>query len=178
MIKRKPAGAGPSGDAPSRRSSGGGSDHPAHLATVRELARIAAEFELAEIEVEPEGRIRVPPRRTAVRSGMRRSLEPPCGPATARWRPPPPAPSAANEAGALHHLAVRRARSTARPRPRRRSFVEVGTDVRKGQVVCIVEAMKLMNEIEAEADGKVAEILVENGEHVEYGQPLFRLAKV
>jgi biotin carboxyl carrier protein len=44
-------------------------------------------------------------------------------------------------------------------------------------VVCIVEAMKLMNEIEAEADGKVAEILARNGEHVEYGQPLIRLAK-
>ena len=53
--------------------------------------------------------------------------------------------------------------------------VEVGQTVRKGQVVCIVEAMKLMNEIEAEADGKIAEVLVKNGEHVEYGQQLFRL---
>ena len=50
--------------------------------------------------------------------------------------------------------------------------------MRKGQVVCIVEAMKLMNEIESEVDGKVSEILVKNGEHVEYGQPLFRLARV
>jgi len=49
--------------------------------------------------------------------------------------------------------------------------------VRKGQVVCIVEAMKLMNEIEAEADGKLVEILARNGEHVEYGQHLFRLSK-
>ena len=56
-------------------------------------------------------------------------------------------------------------------------FAEVGDTVRKGQVVCIVEAMKLMNEIEAEADGKVAEILARNGEHVEYGQSLIRLAK-
>ena len=44
-------------------------------------------------------------------------------------------------------------------------------------MVCIVEAMKLMNEIEAEFDGKIDEILVQNGEHVEYGQHLFRLAK-
>jgi acetyl-CoA carboxylase biotin carboxyl carrier protein len=51
----------------------------------------------------------------------------------------------------------------------------VGQAVRKGQVVCIVEAMKLMNEIEAETDGKVAEVLVKNGEHVEYGQALIRL---
>jgi acetyl-CoA carboxylase biotin carboxyl carrier protein len=53
----------------------------------------------------------------------------------------------------------------------------VGQIVRKGQVVCIVEAMKLMNEIESEVDGKVVEVLVGNGEHVEYGQALFRLAK-
>ena len=69
----------------------------------------------------------------------------------------------------VHQLAVRRARSTARRRPEAPSFVEVGQPVRKGQVVCIVEAMKLMNEIEAESDGKIVEILVENGEHVEYG---------
>ena len=55
--------------------------------------------------------------------------------------------------------------------------VKVGDTVRKGQVVCIVEAMKLMNEIEAEAEGKVVEILARNGEHVEYGQSLLRLAK-
>lgn len=54
-------------------------------------------------------------------------------------------------------------------------FVAVGDYVKKGQVVAIVEAMKLMNEIESEFDGKVEEILVENGEAVEYGQPLFRI---
>ena len=57
------------------------------------------------------------------------------------------------------------------------AFVDVGQAVRKGQVVCIVEAMKLMNEIEAESEGKIEEILVENGAHVEYGQHLFRLSK-
>ena len=49
--------------------------------------------------------------------------------------------------------------------------------MRKGQVVCIVEAMKLMNEIEAESEGRVEEILVKNGEHVEYGQHLIRVSK-
>ena len=62
------------------------------------------------------------------------------------------------------------------PSPEAPAFVDVGSIVRKGQVVCIVEAMKLMNEIEAESDGKIAEILVKNGEHVEYGQKLFRVA--
>ena len=61
------------------------------------------------------------------------------------------------------------------PSPDAAPFAELGQRVKKGQVVCIVEAMKLMNEIEAEADGKVAEILAKNGEHVEYGQGLIRL---
>lgn len=54
-------------------------------------------------------------------------------------------------------------------------FVSVGDSVKKGQTVAIVEAMKLMNDIESEFDGTVAEVLVENGETVEYGQPLFRI---
>ena len=57
-----------------------------------------------------------------------------------------------------------------------RPFVSVGDSVKKGQTVAIVEAMKLMNEIESEFDGTVAEVLVKNGEAVEYGQPLFRIA--
>lgn len=55
-------------------------------------------------------------------------------------------------------------------------YVAVGTQVKKGQVVAIVEAMKLMNEIESDYEGKVVEVLVENGETVEYGQPLFRIS--
>ena len=54
-------------------------------------------------------------------------------------------------------------------------FVEVGSMVKKGQVLCIIEAMKLMNEIEAEVAGKVTEILAENGATVEFGQALFRI---
>ena len=54
-------------------------------------------------------------------------------------------------------------------------FVSVGDQVKKGQTLAIVEAMKLMNEIESDFDGKVAEIYVENGQAVEYGQPLFRI---
>lgn len=55
------------------------------------------------------------------------------------------------------------------------NFVEVGDKVKKGQVLAIIEAMKLMNEIESEFDGEIAEVLVGNGEAVEYGQPLFRI---
>ena len=59
--------------------------------------------------------------------------------------------------------------------PENPNYVELGAAVKKGQVLCIVEAMKLMNEIEAEFDGKVAEILAENSQPVEYGQALFRI---
>ncbi|RKH44154.1 acetyl-CoA carboxylase biotin carboxyl carrier protein [Corallococcus sp. AB049A] len=61
------------------------------------------------------------------------------------------------------------------PAPDQPPFVDVGTVVRKGQVLCIVEAMKLMNEIESEVSGRIAEVLVENGRPVEFGQALFRI---
>ncbi len=61
------------------------------------------------------------------------------------------------------------------PSPESPPFVDVGTKVKKGQTLCIVEAMKLMNEIEAEVDGTVAEIFVQNATPVEYGEPLFRV---
>jgi len=61
------------------------------------------------------------------------------------------------------------------PSPESPPYVDVGQMVQKGQTLCIVEAMKLMNEIEAEVSGRIAEIFVENGEPVEFGQPLFRI---
>ncbi|WP_349263968.1 acetyl-CoA carboxylase biotin carboxyl carrier protein [Longimicrobium sp.] len=61
------------------------------------------------------------------------------------------------------------------PAPEAPSYVEVGTRVGKGQTLCILEAMKLMNELPADTAGTIREILVENGEPVEYGQVLFRL---
>jgi acetyl-CoA carboxylase biotin carboxyl carrier protein len=61
------------------------------------------------------------------------------------------------------------------PSPDAKPFVEVGQSVKEGDTICIIEAMKLMNEIEADAAGVVKAILVENGQPVEYGQPLFIL---
>ena len=61
------------------------------------------------------------------------------------------------------------------PAPDAEDYVKVGDTVKKGQVIGIVEAMKLMNEIESDYSGTVAEILVNNQEGVEYGQPLFRI---
>ena len=59
------------------------------------------------------------------------------------------------------------------PSPEAKHFVEVGQNVKAGETVCIIEAMKLMNEIEADATGMIKAILVESGQPVEYGQPLF-----
>ena len=60
-----------------------------------------------------------------------------------------------------------------KPSPTEKAYVEVGKNVKKGDTLCIIEAMKLMNEIESEFDGKIKEILVNDGEAVEYGKPLF-----
>jgi acetyl-CoA carboxylase biotin carboxyl carrier protein len=59
------------------------------------------------------------------------------------------------------------------PSPDAQSFVDTGQKIKKGQVLCIIEAMKLMNEIESEVDGVMVKALVENGQPVEYGEPLF-----
>lgn len=61
------------------------------------------------------------------------------------------------------------------PSPDAAPYITVGSKVKKGDVLCIIEAMKLMNEIEADQDGEIAEILVENEQGVEYSQPLFRI---
>lgn len=62
-----------------------------------------------------------------------------------------------------------------KPSPDKDSFVKVGDAIKKGQVVCIVEAMKLMNEIESEFDGEIVEVCVNDGDVVEYGMPLFKI---
>lgn len=63
----------------------------------------------------------------------------------------------------------------AKPSPNSENYVEVGKRVKKGDVLCIIEAMKLMNEIESEFDGEIKEVLVKDGEMVEYGKQLFKI---
>ena len=62
-----------------------------------------------------------------------------------------------------------------KPEPNATPYVEVGTRVKKGDKLCIIEAMKLMNEIESEFDGEIAEVLVKDGEMVDYGKKLFKI---
>jgi len=91
--------------------------------------------------------------------------------------PPPPAPKAEKPAEKPGTLVTSPFVGTfyRSPSPDSPPYADVGTKVKKGQVLCIVEAMKLMNEIEAEVEGKIAEILVQNATPVEFGQPLFRI---
>jgi acetyl-CoA carboxylase biotin carboxyl carrier protein len=140
------------------------------LDTVRALAEIIGEFGLSEVEADPSGRVRV--RRDS--GGTFVASSHPAAPPPIALAPTPPVEKA-TEAGTFITSPFVGTFYTA-PSPDAAAFVSVGAAVRKGQVVCIVEAMKLMNEIESEADGTVAEILVKNGEHVEYGQKLFRIA--
>ena len=96
--------------------------------------------------------------------------------APAEAAPPRPAPAA--EAPDIHVVKSPIVGTFYRASgPGSKNFAEAGDRVRKGQVLCIVEAMKLMNEIESDCDGEILEILVANGQPVEYGEPLFKMRR-
>ena len=96
-------------------------------------------------------------------------------PAAAPQPSPAPAPAPAAETRSDLHPIVSPMVGTfyAAPSPDAPAFVKAGDAVKEKSIVCIVEAMKLMNEIEAEVSGQIVEVLAENGQLVEYGQPLF-----
>ena len=107
------------------------------------------------------------------------ALSPPPPPAAAAAPAPvapPPAPKAESKSFTVNSPFVGTFYRSASPE--NPPFVEVGTVVKKGQVLCIVEAMKLMNEIEAEQPGRLVEVVVQNGSPVEYGEALFRFEPV
>ena len=95
----------------------------------------------------------------------------PAAPAPAAGAPAPAEPPAGQEGHVVKAPMVGTFYRT--PSPDAKPFVEVGQTVKEGQTICIIEAMKLMNEIETDASGVVKAILVENGQPVEYGQALF-----
>jgi acetyl-CoA carboxylase biotin carboxyl carrier protein len=143
------------------------------LAAIRELALIAGEFGLTEIEADPSGHVRIS-RRSSGAGVEAGAASGPSATPTIALAPPALVEGAAEPGTFITSPFVGTFYEA--PSPDMEAFIQVGQTVKKGQVVCIVEAMKLMNEIEAEAAGKVTEILVKNGEHVEYGQALVRLA--
>jgi len=153
---------------------------------VRKLVKLLSESAVDEIEIEEEGKkIRVAknPHPAPVYQGQfspQSAPPPPPGTPPAQASPPDagsavPAPAAAS---ALHEIRSPIVGTFYRsPAPDAAPFVQVGTVIRPGSVLCIVEAMKLMNEIEADIDGKIVKIMVENGQPVEYDQVLFLVEK-
>jgi acetyl-CoA carboxylase biotin carboxyl carrier protein len=153
------------------------------LEDIRQILDLVREHDLAEFEVEREGlKLRVKKANDIVVSHAA-----PVPAAAAA--PPPPAPIAAVPAAAGAapagddgvELAVVKSPIVGTfyrfPEPGARAFVEVGDTVRKGQVLCIIEAMKLKNEIESELDGIVEKAYIENGQPVQFNDRLFAIRK-
>ncbi|SHH54078.1 acetyl-CoA carboxylase biotin carboxyl carrier protein [Pollutimonas bauzanensis] len=138
------------------------------LRKLKTLIDLVAESGIAELEItEGEGKVRIVKFSQAVQPV---AYVPEAPPAAAPVAPAPAAPAApvghtvkAPMVGTFYRA----------PNPGASPFVELGQSVKEGEPLCIIEAMKLLNEIEADKSGVIKEILVENGEPVEYGQPLF-----
>jgi len=149
------------------------------------LAEVLRRHDLSEVEVE-EGGVRIYVRRggggepamfaaTHAPAPLAHPVHTPAAP-TASAPPAASTPSTDTSDGNVAYVTSPFVGTFYRaPSPDMSPFVDVGTRIKKGQVLCIVEAMKLMNEIESEIEGSIVQILVENGQAVEYGEPLFKI---
>jgi acetyl-CoA carboxylase biotin carboxyl carrier protein len=143
------------------------------LKEIRELIALMRKNELTEFEIETDG----------FRIKLKKGGEPVyvSAPAQAQYAPPvggtPPAGGspAAPEPKGREITSPMVGTYYSSPTPEASPFVEVGTEVNEETTVCIIEAMKVMNEIKAETRGVIAEVMVENGKPVQYGQALFRI---
>lgn len=141
------------------------------LEQLRELIRLLDEANLTEIEVEhDDDRIRVRRDPAAIVAAVPQSVAP-----LAAGSAAPSAEAADAEENGIYVTSPFVGTFYRAPSPDGDPFVDVGDEIVVGQVLCIVEAMKLMNEIEAETAGTIVEVLVENGKPVEYGDRLFRI---
>ncbi|HEU4925377.1 MAG TPA: acetyl-CoA carboxylase biotin carboxyl carrier protein [Burkholderiales bacterium] len=149
------------------------------LRKLKKLIDLVQESGIAELEItEGEEKVRIVKGGAVVVTGpspVATVGSPPGAPAAAHAAAP--APGAEPEPGQEGHVVKAPMVGTfyRSPSPDAKPFIEVGQAVKEGDTICIIEAMKLMNEIEADASGVVKAILVENGQPVEYGQPLFIL---
>jgi len=150
------------------RRTARGTDGPGRV-TLDQVVELAVRHNLAEIEVEAAGlRIRVVREHAPAAGGARGDASP---------APALPQPTLERAESTAHLVAVEAPMVGTfyrAPKPDAPPFVAERDVVKEGQVLCIVEAMKLMNEIEAENPGRLVEVLVQNGSPVEYGEPLFR----
>ena len=147
------------------------------LRKLKTLIDLVSESNVSELEItEADGKVRI------VKAGAAPVVMMQAAPQAAPAAPAAPAPAAVEAAPVVAAPAVETGHIVTSPMvgtfyrassPGAKSFAEVGDVVKEGQAVCIIEAMKIMNEIEADKDGTITKILVENGQPVEYGQPLF-----
>lgn len=153
------------------------------LRKLKTMIELVQQSGIAELEVtEGEEKVRIVRAHSGAPGGETTYLVPAQGPSPLSVTQPvpiaPPPPEAAAQAAEIPGHVIKspmvgtfyRAAS-----PGAKSFVEVGDAVKAGQVVCIIEAMKLMNEIESDKDGVVKTVLAENGQPVEYGEPLIAI---
>lgn len=147
------------------------------LRKLKTLIDLVAESGIAELEItEGEGKVRIvkfsqtlqPVAYHQPEAGV--AAAPVAAPAPAAAAPAAPTPAAIQGHVVKAPMVGTFYRS---PNPGAAPFIDVGQSVKEGDPLCIIEAMKLLNEIEADKSGVIKEILVENGEPVEYGQPLF-----
>jgi acetyl-CoA carboxylase biotin carboxyl carrier protein len=145
------------------------------LRKLKKLIDLVQESGIAELEItEGEEKVRIARGGAVSVTPIAAGAAPATAPA-ASILPPAPAAAPAAESTAGGHVVKSPMVGTfyRSPSPDAKPFVEVGATVKAGETVCVLEAMKLMNEIEADASGTIKAILVENGQPVEYGQALF-----
>lgn len=153
-----------------------------NIKEIKEILNLMAEHGLTEIEVEKDG-MKIRLKKGLSGKIVTEELSHPGGPVAVV-----PLPSAEKSTSAESRLALESASSSvvkspmvgtfyAAPAPDQPPYISVGKKVKVGDVLCIVEAMKLMNEIKSEVSGTVTEILVKNGQPVEFDQPLMKIER-
>ena len=143
------------------------------LKEIKELIDLVSERGLAGLEIERTGfRLRIEGGRSSISNGLAEGASVPA--AVAPASPGSAAPPAAEEAEDVHVITSPIVGTFYRaPSPEAESFAEVGSRVSKGKVLCIIESMKLMNEIESDVEGEIVAVYARNGQPVEYGEKLF-----
>ncbi len=150
------------------------------LKIIKQVIELMKRSEIAEFELEEEGlKLRLSRKKDEAPSQIIQAAPALAATPAALPTAPPAAPTdsapAAEEAGISLIKSPMVGTFYRAPSPDTPAFAELGSKVSADSIVCIVEAMKVMNEIQAEISGKITEILVEDGEAVEYGQPLFKV---
>lgn len=149
------------------------------LSRLKELIQLMDRNQLAELEVESEGyKVRLRKKGETVREVVSMPGIPMAGAAAPAAGDAAPAAAGAADATPEENLIRAPMVGTyySAPSPESDAFVEVGDKIEEGQTLCIIEAMKVMNEVKAERSGVLEALLVENGEPVEYGTPLFKIS--